>query len=46
MKDYLGMLLRRPGTDLERAATELDIPLEILEKKAKDFGLENGGELT
>ena len=32
--------------DLERAAAELDIPLEILEKKAKDFGLENGGELT
>ena len=46
LRNYLGMLLRRPGTDLERAAAELDIPLEILEKKAKDFGLENGGELT
>ena len=44
LKDYLGILLARPGMSLETAAGELDIPPEIIEKKAKDFGLEDRGK--
>ena len=40
LKDYLEFLLRSRVRDLEQAAGELDIPLEVLQKKAKDFGLE------
>ena len=40
LKDYLQFLLRNRANDLEHAAGELDIPLEVLQKKAKDFGLE------
>lgn len=40
LKDYLCFLVSRCGNNLEQAADELDIPLEVLQKKAKDFGLE------
>ena len=40
LKDYLEFLLGNCANDLEQAAGELDIPLEVLQKKAKDFGLE------
>ena len=46
LKDYLGILLSRPGMTLEKAAGELDVPPEVLEKKAKDFGLEGLGKKT
>ena len=46
LKDYLGILLARPGMSFEKAAEELDIPPDVLEKKAKDFGLEGLGKRT
>ena len=49
LKDYLEFLLRNSANDLGQAAGELDIPLEVLQKKAKDFGLdgiESGKEVS
>jgi hypothetical protein len=40
LKGFLSATLARAGGDLARAAEELEIPLEVLTKKASDFGLE------
>ena len=42
LKGFLSATLARAGGDLARAAEELEIPLEVLTKKASDFGLDEG----
>ena len=40
LKESLSTTLKENGGDLQSTASALDIPLEILQKKADDFGLE------
>ena len=40
LKGFIEATLARFGGDLAQAAGELEIPLEILSKKASDLGLE------
>jgi hypothetical protein len=40
LREFLLEAIRRRGGDLAQAAAELEIPLEVLEKKAAHFGLE------
>ena len=40
LRDYITTTLSENGADLERAAGALDIPADVLRRKASDFGIE------
>jgi DNA-binding NtrC family response regulator len=40
LKEFIGQVVARCDRDLERAASLLDIPIDVLEKKASDLGIE------
>ncbi len=40
LKEFIGETLKSFGGDVERAATALDMPADVLRKKASDLGIE------
>ena len=38
-KQFIEDVLKRCGGNLERAAATIEVPLDVLQKKAKDLGL-------
>jgi transcriptional regulator with GAF, ATPase, and Fis domain len=46
LKDFISGTLARAGGDVARAAAELDIPVDVLSRKANDFGIEGLGQST
>lgn len=46
LKEFLGEALDRCNGDVEQAASVLDVPIDVLRKKARDLGLESIGSDT